>query len=345
MSRPVRGRRLGRGGESSNSLRPTPPRRPAVRRKREPVPRDPGRLPTAPRGGFHRRALRRAWRQFQEGSLSHWITTLIIALSLTIYGSLALILGNAEATLDAWRGESRITIFLKKEADAEVATRLQEELASRNGVVGLRVVTPADAIGRLREMLGSEGGLLDGLEANPLPYSLEMQLDGVDHAATALALADDMGMRAEVEAVSYDRQWMERLAAVLGTLRYTGMALSALLLVAVALIVSNTIKLTIIARREEVEVMRFMGATDAFIKTPFVYEGVIQGGLGGILAVGLVEMFHLGGVRLLEELGDSFGFTMQLQALPWEQAAFILVLALLLGVVGALISVSRFLQV
>ncbi|MBF0285535.1 MAG: ABC transporter permease [Magnetococcales bacterium] len=295
-------------------------------------------------GGFHRRAMRRAWRQFHEGSLSHWITVMVIALALTIYGAFALLLSNANTAMEGWRVDNTVTIFLKKQEDGKQAERVKKRLEDVAGIGSPVVSSPEQGMGRLKELLGTEAGVLDGLEENPLPYAVEFQLLEPDPAKAA-ALTSGIAQWREVEAVSFDRQWADRLAAVVTVVRYAGMALSALLLSAVALIISNTIKLTILARREEVEVMRFMGATNSFIKIPFIYEGVLQGVLGSFLALGLTSGLFLGARQVALELGRAFGLSLPMHFLPPLELGLMMGLGIGLGFLGSMISLSRFLEV
>ncbi|MBF0447727.1 MAG: ABC transporter permease [Magnetococcales bacterium] len=293
---------------------------------------------------FQWRSLKRAWSRFQAGSLSHWTTTVIIALSLTIFGSFTLLLANANTALESWTGDNLITVFLLEKSSFEQLQQIQNKIAAIPEAERVVVVSPAEAMSRMKSMLGTEAGLLDNLDENPLPYSVEFQLAGVADERTA-QLAKEIGNWVGVEAVSYDQLWAQKLSAVLHTFRFLGNALTILLLTAVALIVSNTIKLTIIARREEVEVMRFMGATDAFIKTPFIYEGVIQGLFGAVGALMFITLLFWGAEGTTRELGAAFGIYLNFHYLPIEQLLVILVLGIALGLAGALISLSRFLEI
>ncbi|MBF0155100.1 MAG: ABC transporter permease [Magnetococcales bacterium] len=296
--------------------------------------------------GFHGRALRRAWRLFHEGSLAHWTTATIIAISLTIFGTLTLLLTNADTLLSRWQGDNLVTVFTRSGVTAAPVSHMHDRLAGNTLVdpVTLRIITPDVAIARLKKMLDTEAGLLDQLEDNPLPFTLEFKLKHNNFQHTS-QVAQEILTWPGVESVSYDRQWADRMAAVIRTVRYLGNILSLLLLSAVALIVSNTIKLTIIARREEIEVMRFMGATGGFIKAPFIYEGVLQGILGAIAAIGLTGLLHLGAERVVKDLGASFGFHLDFHFLPLPHLALILAIGMGLGLIGALLSLSRFLKV
>ncbi|MBF0176668.1 MAG: ABC transporter permease [Magnetococcales bacterium] len=297
-------------------------------------------------GGFHLRAIRRAWRLFHAGSLSHWTTATIIAISLTIFGALTLLLTNADTLLNRWQGDNLVTVFTKSGVNVSQVTQMYDRLAGNNLVdpVTLRIVTPDMAITRLKKMLDTEAGLLDQLEDNPLPHTIEFKLTRNNAQRTGL-VAREILTWPGVESVSYDRQWADRMAAVIRMVRYLGHILSLLLLSAVALIVSNTIKLTIIARKDEIEVMRFMGATSGFIKAPFIYEGVLQGVLGATAAIALTGLLHLGAVEVIKDLGASFGVYLEFHFLPLTQLGLILVTGIGLGLIGAILSLSRFLKI
>ncbi|MBF0310652.1 MAG: ABC transporter permease [Magnetococcales bacterium] len=292
----------------------------------------------------YRRALQRAWRFFHEGSLSHWTTTIIIAIALTIYGVFSLLLENAQSALDHWRGDRTITVFLKPQITGNKLDRFLDQLALQPLVTGINPISPDEALRRLKEMMGTEAGLLDGLEENPLPYSVEFTLKE-DNLLEGERLARNLSTWSEIDAVSWDQQWAKRLSSVIHSFRYVSHVLSALLLSAVALIISNTIKLTIIARRDEVEVMRFMGATNAFIKTPFIFEGVLQGLFGAVLAMAFTHLLYLGARQVVRDLGLSFGVHLVLNPLSWSNLGLIVGLGVVLGLAGALLSLSRFLKI
>lgn len=343
------GRRKERNIPNRNVIRSSVPRDPKISRRNRPTKSSrssPGKSSesASTNHGFHRRSFIRAWKRFHEGSLSHWTTTTVIALSLTIYGSFALLMSNANTALDQWKGDNLITVFLETSVSPSQLTEIRSIIADKPGVGSITLVTPAEAMGRMKTMLGDESGLLDGLDENPLPHSIEFKLLTSDLAKTS-QLAIELGSWPGVEAVSYDHQWAERLASVVHVVRYSGLVLSFMLLSAVALIISNTIKLTIIARRNEVEVMRFMGATDVFIKMPFIYEGVLQGVLGAMGALILTSFLFVGAQEATLELGHAFDIHLQLHYLPVSQLMVIMGLGVILGLTGAWISLSRFLEI
>ncbi|NGZ07572.1 MAG: ABC transporter permease [Magnetococcales bacterium] len=292
---------------------------------------------------FHLRALLRAWRPFGDKSLSHWTTTIVIALALTIHGAFALILVNANSALSHWEEANLVTVFMQRNVERESLIQVGKTIQNQPDVSGVTIITPKEAAQRLKQMLGAEAALLDELDENPLPYSLEFHVTRPERTRIP-ALAQEIRSLNGVDAVSYDQEWAQRLSRVVDVLRFLGNSVSFLLLLAVALIVSNTIKLTIIARRDEVEIMRFLGADDGFIRAPFVYEGVLQGVLGAALALVLVGLLHGGAQDQLRHLGQDFGITLHWMFLPWTQLLLLVGLGAFLGLAGALFAVSRFLQ-
>lgn len=292
---------------------------------------------------FHLRSLKRAWRPFAERSLAHWTTTSIIAITLAIYGAFSLLLVNSNKILNTWDDDNLMTVFMQRSAERNHLILVGKTIKSSAGTSQLTVVSPADALKRLKTMMGNDAGLLAELDENPLPYSIEFKLSGEDPTQAA-TMAREIGALPGVETVTYDRQWADRLASVISAIRYTGNILSFLLLGAVTLVVSNTIKLTIIARRDEMEIMRFMGADDVFIKTPFIYEGVLQGVIGATGALILTGLLYLSAKEPILNLLHPFGTLFQLEFLPITQLGLLLVIGASLGLSGAFISVSRFLD-
>ncbi|MEG3638123.1 permease-like cell division protein FtsX [Magnetococcus sp. PR-3] len=319
--------------------------RPQRRVRKAPAPKPTPLLEKPPKvsGGFHQRAIRQALSQFRSGSMAHWTTIVVIALSLTIYGVFALLITNANMVLEQWRGDNLIAVFLDIHANQNQMDSVYQKLADTPGVIELNAVSPTDALQRMKALLGTEAGLLNGLDENPLPYSLEFKLS-TGHEHKIKALAQQATAWEGVDAVTYNRQWVERLDLVVSSVRMGGNVLSFLLLTAVAFIISNTLKLTIVARKDEIEVMRFIGATNGFIKAPFVYEGVFQGVLGAFGALLLMILFHQLAAHAIQNLGNSFGFTLILVPLPWVQSMFILGIGIVLGLIGAMLSTMRFLH-
>ncbi|MEO5365107.1 MAG: permease-like cell division protein FtsX [Magnetococcus sp. WYHC-3] len=298
--------------------------------------------PPAKGYGLHRRSLARAWRPLREGSLSHWTSVVIIALALGIFGIFSLLADNANRGIQAWSGDNRVLVFLKETAGATEAEAVAAFLTRNASISEVTIIPPATAAERTRRLLGPQGDLLDALPENPFPYSLEFTILGT--AASSEPTLAALAQHDAVAQVDFDRQWAQKLVALLESLRFVTHALSALLLLAVALIIANTVKLTILGRREEVEVMRFLGASATFIRTPYLYEGMIQGLLGALAGMALVGVFFLGARSATGALAQMVGLD-TLLAPPAAVTLLLLPLSgMLVGLAGALLAIVRFMR-
>jgi len=198
------------------------------------------------------------------------VATLTLAVALFVTGLFAAALRGAERLLGAWAGEVSISVYLDPGADLE---RAREAVAAAAAGRRGEAVSAPEALRRFREALGPQGGLLDGVKPDLLPPSIEVSAPGI-------RLAQVPGARE----VDYGNAWLEKLERLLGRLRWAGAALFAALAAGAAVLVANTLRLGVFARREEIEIMRLVGATDLFVEAPFLIEGLLQGALGGSLA-------------------------------------------------------------
>jgi len=202
-------------------------------------------------------------------------------------------------------------------------------------------VSKEEAEADLRRALGDQAGLLDGLRKNPLPASFEIIFKDVRHGSID---PREIKQRLEdldgVDEVQYSEQWIERLEGLLYMLKMTGLVTGALLCLAVLFIITNTIKLTIYARRDEIEIFKLVGATDRFVKIPFLIEGVIHGILGGLLALGtLFLIYALISVNAIQVFGLP---VLTITFLPQAHMLLIVLLSLALGLAGSFIAIGRF---
>ncbi len=270
------------------------------------------------------------------------VAILTISVSLVLVGAFDLLLRNMEDLLDDFGRDLHVTAYLEDGlADAE-AKQLASVLLTVEGVESVRAVSKEEALARFKDGMGAD--LLDGLDENPLPASIEIQLVPEQRSPE--------GMRIVVESIrglpgigdlGSGQDWVEGYLRALAVVRGIGVGLSFILAFAALLIVTNTIRLAVFARRDELDILRLVGASRAFTNTPFVVEGIAQGAAGGTLAVLL-----LFGIFSLVLPGLEFGFEVVLGSAPrFFHASEMLVLigqgaALgLIGSVAALIGNAR----
>jgi cell division transport system permease protein len=247
--------------------------------------------------------------------------TATIFVALLSIGLVAGALGTGERLLHAWAGEVRISVYLAPGADLPTAASAVAALAPGRAV---EAIPAAEGLRRLAAGLGEDRTLLEGVGPDAIPDCVEVAVPGIglDEARDLSARLRRVAGAADVD---FGNAWLERLETLLRRARRLGMALLLGLGLATAVLVSNTLRLAVYARREEIEIMKLVGATDAFVGAPFLLEGVMQGVLAGGLAVAVLL---LADAALLPLLGAQLG---PLAALPPRAG---LPTSLLLGLVG-----------
>jgi cell division transport system permease protein len=244
--------------------------------------------------------VRRALDAMARGPRVTLVATGTIFVAVFVIGLFAAALHGAGKLLATWAGEVQISVYLYPSADLEAARAAAAAAAPGRAV---EAVTAQEALRRFREALGSQGALLDGLRPEVLPPSVEVRAPGI-RLDEARSLAKRLEAVPGVREVDYGTAWVERLERLLARLRWAGSALFLALAVGAAVLVGNTLRLGVFARRDEIEIMKLVGATDVFVELPFLIEGLLQGLVGGALATGaLFAVAALALPRLAGELG------------------------------------------
>jgi len=233
-----------------------------------------------------------------------------------------------------------MSVYLREDMQKNAKEKLESALKSLPGAEIRGFISKEKAWSNLMEMLGSQVGLLDGLTRNPLPASYELLFrDVVKHRVDPKSIKDKIEKMEGVDEVQYSEQWLERLEGVIYILKLAGLIIGALLCGAVLFIISNTIRLTIYSRRDEIEIQKLVGATDWFVKAPYMIEGSIQGILGGTIAFGILlimysllpfRTIHLFGLPMLDIIFLTKPYIMALLSTGF-----------LLGLLGSFIAITR----
>jgi cell division transport system permease protein len=269
-----------------------------------------------------------------------------VAVSLTIVAFFAIVVVNVQKLANFWSDEIQIVAFVEHEPESARLTEWRAMIGRMPEVAGVVFVDRDEAFKRFRSRLAADADLLDGFDATILPASLEISLkdsyrtrQGVD------AVVGRLRQNPDFSDFSYGQDWLERFEAFLGLLRLAGATLGGFLLFAALFIVANTIKLTLYARREELEIMALVGGTPLFIKTPFLLEGAVHGAFGGIIAVG--GSFILYQAFLQKGLGAFLLFSGggQIQFLSFQQQLLLVMVGVLLGLFGSILSLRKFVRI
>ncbi len=217
------------------------------------------------------------------------LTVLVLAAALALPAALLVVTDNLERLAGRFKAPGTLGVFLAPDAEPD-RENLARRLREQTGVESVTFVSPGQALEEASRLL-ELGDALEGLPGNPLPGSFRVTL-GRGHRAPArmAALADAIGRWPGVDQVQYDRRWVERFQAGVAFLRRTGALAGVLLGAVVVLVIGNTIRLAVAARRREIEVVKMIGGTDAFVRLPFLYQGWLQGLAAALLAGGLVAL-------------------------------------------------------
>ena len=285
---------------------------------------------------------RTAWVGLRSSAVTGGVGIVTITVSLLLVGAFALVVSNMEGLIDRFGSQVRMTAYLTDTSSVEAQHALRDATAAREDVESALWVSKEAALERFRERVGAQSELLEGLDANPLPASLEIALAEAHQTPAGLErLAADLAADEIVEEVTHGHAWVEGYARAVALLRAGGVVLGAVLVLAALLIVTNTIRLAVYARRDELDILLLVGATPGFIAIPFLLEGLVQGLAGGLLALALLYATFLGvGAELQEALAFLLGHAPP-RFLEPGGALLLVAGGAALGLVGSLIAVLQ----
>ncbi len=284
--------------------------------------------------------VRRALEAMARGPFMTAVAVGTIFVATFVTGLFAATLSGAERLLAAWAGDVQIAVYLAPGADLGAAARAAESVAGGREV---EVVTPAEALRRLKSSLGPEAAALEGVGAEVLPASVEVRAPGIS-LQEARALARKLEAVPGARDVDFGNAWLEKVELLLSRLRWAGLLLFAALALGTAVLVSNTLRLGVFARRDEIEIMKLVGATDAWVEAPFLIEGVLQGLAGSGLAVlSLLALHALLAPRLVAAVGLAAPL-LRAEVLPPPLVLGLLGGGAALGLVASALAVGRFLR-
>ncbi|VAW77321.1 Cell-division-associated, ABC-transporter-like signaling protein FtsX [hydrothermal vent metagenome] len=276
--------------------------------------------------------------------LASLMTAAVIGIALALPSGLYLLTGNLQKLGAQWDGGANLSLFLQQSVSVADARKLQKKLTGWPEIDSLELVTPEQALAEFKELSGF-GQTLDLLDDNPLPVVLAIKpADTFSTAQTAAELTQKLRALPEVELAQLDLQWVKRFNAIIEIIQRSIWILAALLSLAVLLIVGNTIRLEILSRREEIEVTKLIGATNGFIRRPFLYTGLWYGLLGAILGTLLVEIALWQLLDPVSRLAGLYQSNFSLQALDAGELLYLLLGGAGLGLLGAWIAVGRHLS-
>ncbi|MEW6774766.1 MAG: ABC transporter permease [Bdellovibrionota bacterium] len=290
--------------------------------------------------------LHRALRNIREEWLLNLRVVTGFSLMVVVIGLFLLVGSNLRALVHRWGEQLQITAYLKKGIDEQEGRRIARMIAAQPEVEGADFVSESLALSRFRKDLAGLSGVLEGLEENPLPASIEIRVPPELRASTEVVrVARQIGTLPGVEEVEYGQQWVERYGVILQGLSLLGTALSLVLLFVGWGSISNLIQLTVYARKSEIEVLKLVGATDSFVRTPFLIEGILQGTAASLLGTAILYGVFQGSLeRLGSEVGDVLGVG-GISFLSGSQMALLVGGSVVLAFLASFVATGRHLRV
>jgi cell division transport system permease protein len=285
----------------------------------------------------------KAMKNLASNKLVTAITMFTITLALLIIALFMLFYVNLEGTVEQWSRKVVVTVYFDNELPPQDMLALKSRITGLTGTASVKYISKEDAMKRFRSRLSGQEALLEGVAPDVLPASLEISLKKESRSADAVtAYVAGLKRLQGVGEVQYGEEWVRKFLTFFQFLRMLGILMGSFLLLAVVFIVSNTIKLTIISRADELEILGLVGATPLFIKAPFIIEGMIQGAVGSLLAVLLLiagyYAFLANAVNFLSFNPADAGLVF----LPPLHIAALLMGGIVIGLVGSLASLKKF---
>lgn len=292
---------------------------------------------------LHHRALSLgALRDLLATPLASCMTWLTMGIALALPAILSLLLSSLSALSDGWGGQPKVSLYLKQAVPEAEARLIARKVGGQAGVASALFVSRASALAEFQQKSGF-GDVLSTLEQNPLPHLVEVRLD-ISEPAAIQSLVQALKSLKGVEAATLDLAWLERLEAFLAFGERLALALALALGAGLALVMGNTIRLAILGRRQEIEIIKLVGGTDGFVRRPFLYLGFWHGAGGALMALALTWAATRFLSAPMAQLAHGYGQGAFALHLPAPMAFLLLAVGIGLGLLGALLAVSRHLR-
>ena len=238
-------------------------------------------------------ALAEAWVSLRRSGRSALVSIGTIAIAFLTLAGFLLVSVNVQRALDRWLEAAEMSVYLLDTASEDERSAIEQFLKAQPGVAAVEYVSKARALERFRTDFPELRDVSDGVGENPFPSALEVRLRAENAGDTAAdRLSQDVGGRAGVADVRYDRAWLARLVGLVATARFAGALVAAILMLGAAFTVAAVVRLSLYARRDELEIMQLVGAPFSYIRGPAVVEGLLLGGIGAAVALAAIAILY-----------------------------------------------------
>ena len=289
--------------------------------------------------------VREAFQGIKNNGFIHLVATGTIAFSLLTFGIFILTVINLDRIFEGWGKRMQVIVYLEVKSNEEEISAAKESISSLPQTERVTYISKEQSLKSLKKSLQSQADILDNLDENPLPPSFEVQLKEEHTTQESLqAFVDEVKKLKTVIDVDYGQEWLKKFSAFISMIKLVGTGVGGFLLLATVFIISNTIKLTIYSRREEIEIMKLVGATSFSIRIPFFLEGITQGFAASLLSLGVLFVsYKLLLYKITIDYSLYLGYV-EFVFLPQKLIVQLILLGIVLGIFGCAFSMGRFLK-
>ncbi len=269
-------------------------------------------------------------------------STGVVMVTLLMLGLFMLVNLNVRHITETVKEQVEMVVYIDEEADRATIEELGRQIQGHRDVAGVEYISSEEHMGRLQQQLG---GMLEGYDStldNPLLASFEVRTEDPE---AVVSLADEFEAYPGVAAVFYGQGYVENLFEVTRVIQVIGLALMVGLAITAVFLISHTIKLTVMMRKREITIMKYVGATNWFIRWPFLLEGLLMGLVGAILPLGFLNYMYGSSIEWVAANELMFINLLPLQTVMGELAVYLIPLGTGLGILGSMLSMGRFLRV
>jgi cell division transport system permease protein len=298
----------------------------------------PGTAPPSPTLFFTREAWRRVWRSKRTSS----VAIVMITIALLTVGIFLLAAENLVHAVQRWQGSSKITVYFTDEATPDEVQSVDSQLEASGLFPLRRQVSSEESLENFKATFGGLAQAVDELGSNPFPPSLVIELDRSEAESPAVAsFLSQLALLPVVDDVQHDGQWVSRVRNAARMLNLIGLIAGGILSIAAAFTTANVIRLSLVLYREEIAIMRLIGATEAMIRGPFLIQGALQGLIGGVVAVALLGGLFLLGENVIASSSAMVWDVLFSRFLSWQKLVAMVACGILAGLIGSWLSLSE----
>ncbi len=285
-----------------------------------------------------------AIRDFRLNRFLHTITIITISFSVLIVSAFLLFVGNAGDFVDSWKKGIKLLVYLEKNVYGNKILDAKQRISGLDGVEKIIYLPKDQALLSLQTQMKRQSSLFDNLDENPLPDSFEVYIKNSDDGWNIVEnLAKNIEAMDEIDSVEYGQKWIGKLTTINNIFRLTSFTMSCLFFMVTVFIIANTIRLSLYSRKDEIEVMYIIGATEQYIKTPFYIQGTLLGAIGGFFGIMILFIaYQIMSLNLESNLSD---YMVTFNFLSLKMILVLLISSATVGWLGCYISLKQFLKI